>query len=156
MYKNRPWVACMYLVHNHYILNLPWSSMFETVAYVCISATALQGKLKWQKKISSRLRGCSENTLIQAFKTSPHLIIWILNPQTLLLPSLSADPIQRLAIKGFRDWGSPGWGHSRGSLEINWVFFCHFNFPWSAVFFIACSSFSSIHVTNAFNKLCKL
>ena len=32
------------------------------------------------KKISSRFRGCCENTLIQGLKTSPHLIVWILNP----------------------------------------------------------------------------
>ena len=36
------------------------------------------------KKISSRFRGCCENALIQGFETSPHLIVWILNPQTLL------------------------------------------------------------------------
>ena len=32
------------------------------------------------KKISSRFRGCCKNALIQSFKTSPHLIVWILNP----------------------------------------------------------------------------
>ena len=42
-------------------------------------ATALSGKLKWQK-ISSQFRGCCENALIQGFETSPHLIVWILNP----------------------------------------------------------------------------
>ena len=59
------------------------------------------------------------------------------------MASPSPDPIQRLAIKGFRDWGSrlssggsfrsPGWGRSRSSLEIDWIFFCHFNFPESSV-----------------------
>ena len=59
------------------------------------------------------------------------------------MASPSPDPIQRLAIKGFRDWGSrlssggsfrsPEWGRSRSSLEIDWIFFCHFNFPESAV-----------------------
>ena len=53
-------------------------------------------------------------------------------------------PIQRMAIKGFRDWGSrlssggsfwsPGWGRSRSSLEIDWIFFCHYKFPESAVY----------------------
>ena len=61
------------------------------------------------------------------------------------MASPSPDPIQRLAIKGFRDWGSrlssggsfrsPGWGRSRSSLEIDWIFFCHFNFPESAVIY---------------------
>ena len=39
------------------------------------------------KEISSRFRGCCENALIQGFKTSPHLIVWILNPQPLLWPA---------------------------------------------------------------------
>ena len=66
------------------------------------------------------------------------------------MASPSPDPIQRLAIKGFRDWGSrlssggsfrsPGWGRSRSSLEIDWIFFCHFNFPESAVLYYSCVS----------------
>lgn len=51
--------------------------------------------------------------------------------------------VEGLAIKGFGDWGSrlssggsfwsPGWGRSGSSLEIAWIFFCHFNFPESEV-----------------------
>ena len=46
---------------------------------------------------------------------------------------LCPDPIQRLAIKGFRDWGSrlssggsfrsSGQGRSGSSLEFDWIFF---------------------------------
>ena len=68
-----------------------------------------------------------------------------LDPQSLnpFMASLWIGSGEGLAIKGFGDWGSrlssggsfwsPGWGRSRSSLEIDWIFFCHFNFPESAV-----------------------
>ena len=59
------------------------------------------------------------------------------------MASPSSDPIQRLAIKGFGDWESrlssggsfrsSGRGRSHSSLQIDWIFFPHFNFPGSAV-----------------------
>ena len=99
-------------------------------------------KLKWQKNIQSISRlllECPHSGL----QNEPPLDS--LDPQSPnpFMASPSPDPIQRLAIKGFRDWGSrlssggsfrsPGWGRSRSSLEIDWIFFCHFNFPESAV-----------------------
>ena len=58
-----------------------------------------------------------------------------LDPQSLnpLMASLWIGSGEGLAIKGFGDWGSrlssgdsfwsPGWGRSRSSLEIHWIFF---------------------------------
>ena len=104
--------------------------------------TALPGKLKWQKNIQSfsrLLRECPSPGL----QNEPPLDSLDLQSPNPIMASPSPDPIQRLAIKGFRDWGSrlssggsfrsPGWGRSRSSLEIDWIFFCHFNFSWSAV-----------------------
>ena len=104
--------------------------------------TALSGKLKWQKNIQSISWLLRERTH-PGLQNEPPLDS--LDPQSPnpFMASPSPDPIQRLAIKGFRDWGSrlssggsfrsPGWGRSRSSLEIDWIFFCHFNFPESAV-----------------------
>ena len=77
-----------------------------------------------------------------------------LDPQSLnpFMASLWIGSGEGLAIKGFGDWGSrlssggsfwsPRWGLSRSSLEIDWIFFCHFNLPESAV----CNN--SIHRTS--------
>ena len=110
----------------------------------CTHSTALSGKLKWQKNIQSISRLLRERPH-PGLQNEPPLDS--LDPQSPnpFMASPSPDPIQRLAIKGFRDWGSrlssggsfwsPGWGPSHSSLEIDWIFFCHFNFPESAVFY---------------------
>ena len=107
-----------------------------------LHSTALSGKLKWQKNIQSISRLLRERPH-PGLQNEPPLDS--LDPQSPnpFMASPSPDPIQRLAIKGFRDWGSrlssggsfrsPGWGRSHSSLEIDWIFFCHFNFPESAV-----------------------
>ena len=78
-----------------------------------------------------------------------------LDPQSLnpFMASLWIGSGEGLAIKGFGDWGSrlssggsfwsPGWGRSCSSLEIDWIFFCHFNFPESAV--------NQLHIRNGNN-----
>ena len=105
-------------------------------------STALSGKLKWQKNIQSISRLLRERPH-PGLQNEPPLDS--LDPQSPnpFMASPSPDPIQRLAIKGFRDWGSrlssggsfwsPGWGRSHSSLKIDWIFFCHFNFLESAV-----------------------
>ena len=108
-----------------------------------VQYTALSGKLKWQKNIQLISRLLRERPH-PGLQNEPPLDS--LDPQSPnpFMASPSPDPIQRLAIKGFRDWGSrlssggsfrsPGWGRSHSSLEIDWIFFCHFNFPKSAVY----------------------
>ena len=109
-------------------------------------STALSGKLKWQKNIQSISRLLWER---------PHPGLWneppldSLDPQSLnpFMASLWIGSGEGLAIKGFGDWGSrlssggsfrsPEWGRSRSSLEIDWIFFRHFNFPESAVLWMA-------------------
>ena len=106
--------------------------------------TALQGKLKWQKNIQSISRLLRERPH-PGLRNEPPLDS--LDPQSLnpFMASLWIGSGEGLAIKGFGDWGSrlssggsfwsPGWGRSHSSLEIDWIFFCHFNFPESAVNF---------------------
>ena len=97
-----------------------------------IHSTALSGKLKWQKNIQSILRLLRERPH-PGLQNEPPLDS--LDPQSPnpFMVSPSPDPIQRLAIKGFRDWGSrlssggsfwsPGWGRSRSSPKSTGYFF---------------------------------
>ena len=100
----------------------------------------------WEIEMAKNIQSIS-----RLLRERPHSGLWneppldSLDPQSPnpFMASPSPDPIQRLAIKGFRDWGSrlssggsfrsPEWGRSRSSLEIDWIFFCHFNFQESAV-----------------------
>ena len=108
-----------------------------------MSITALSWKLKRQKNIQSISRLLWERSHPELRNELP---LDSLDPQSLnpFMASLWIGSGEGLAIKGFEDWGSrlssggsfwsPGWGRSRSSLEIDWIFFCHFNFTESARF----------------------
>ena len=88
-------------------------------------------KIKAQTTGNSRPSGSFFSLLAQE-RCAPLYSLELPSPNP-FMASPSPDLIQRLAIKGFRDWGSrlssggsfrsSGWGHSRSSLQIDWIFF---------------------------------
>ena len=122
-----------------------WSHVYHSKVKIwnpASSFSSLSEKLEWEKNIQSIWRLLWERPRPKLQNEPP---LDSLDPQSPnpFMASLWIGSGEGLAIKGFGDWGSrlssggsfwsPAWGRSRSSLGIDWVFFCHFNCPESAV-----------------------